>query len=109
MRFLIGILFLFLFVISGCVQVPKEAGFGNVQKLVHQKIDYRLYWNQGLAADEQVTRAIDDLLKKELSVDEAVQIALLNNQHLQAVYSKPVCWKIRYSSGRSGFRINHPA
>mgnify|MGYP001813012983 CR=1 FL=1 len=75
-----------LAVITGCAQVPKESGFGDVQKLVGQKIDYRLYWNQGSTADAEVTRSIDDLLKDELSVDEAVQIALLNNQHLQAVY-----------------------
>jgi cobalt-zinc-cadmium efflux system outer membrane protein len=81
-----GILSLLLLVITGCAQVTKEAGFGDVQKLVHQRIDYRLHWNQGSTADGQVVRAIDDLLKKELSVDGAVQIALLNNQHLQAVY-----------------------
>jgi cobalt-zinc-cadmium efflux system outer membrane protein len=45
-----------------------------------------MHWNQGSTADKQVARAIDDLLEKELSVDGAVQIALLNNQHLQAVY-----------------------
>jgi cobalt-zinc-cadmium efflux system outer membrane protein len=45
-----------------------------------------LHWNQGSTADEQVARAIDDLIREELSVDRAVQIALLNNQHLQAVY-----------------------
>lgn len=67
-------------VITSCAQVPKEAGFGDVQKLVNQKFDYRLYWNQGSTVDEQVARAIEDLLKAELSVDGAVQIALLNNQ-----------------------------
>ena len=77
---------LLIMVITGCAQVPKEAGFGDVQKLVHQRIDYRLHWNQGSAADEQVARAIEDLIKKELSVDAAVQIALLNNQQLQATY-----------------------
>ena len=85
-RLLAIVLILSLVSITGCAQVPKESGFGDVQKLVGQKIDYRLYWNQGSTADAQVTSAIDDLLKKELSVDEAVQIALLNNQHLQAVY-----------------------
>ena len=80
------ILSLFIVVITGCAQVPKEAGFGDVQKLVHQRIDYRLHWNQGSTVDEQVARAIDDLLIQELSVDGAVQIALLNNQHLQAIY-----------------------
>ena len=77
---------LLIMVITGCAQVPKEAGFGDVQKLVHQRIDYRLHWNQGSAEDEQVARAIEDLIKKELSVDAAVQIALLNNQQLQATY-----------------------
>ena len=83
--FTIG-LSLCLVAITGCAQVPKEAGFGDVQKLVHQRIDFRLHWNQGSTADEQVAQAINDLLEKELSVDDAVQIALLNNQHLQAVY-----------------------
>jgi cobalt-zinc-cadmium efflux system outer membrane protein len=77
---------LFLVLVTGCAQVPKEAGFGDVQALIHQRVDYRLHWNQGSAEDEQVSRAIDDLLDQELSVDGAVQIALLNNQHLQAVY-----------------------
>jgi cobalt-zinc-cadmium efflux system outer membrane protein len=77
---------LLIVVIAGCAQVPKEAGFGDVQKLVHQRIDYRLHWNQGSTADEEVARAIEDLIKKELSVDAAVQIALLNNQQLQATY-----------------------
>ena len=77
---------LLIMVITGCAQVPKEAGFGDVEKLVHQRIDYRLHWNQGSAEDEQVARAIEDLIKKELSVDAAVQIALLNNQQLQATY-----------------------
>lgn len=80
------ILSLLIVVITGCAQVPKEAGFGDVQKLVHQRIDYRLHWNQGSTADEQVARAIEELLKQELSVDAAVQIALLNNQNLQATY-----------------------
>jgi cobalt-zinc-cadmium efflux system outer membrane protein len=86
LRYLAIGLSLSLAVIAGCAQVPKEAGFGDVQKLVNQKMDYRLYWNQGSTADEQAAGAIDSLLKEELGVDGAVQIALLNNQHLQAVY-----------------------
>jgi len=86
LRYLAIGLSLALAVITGCAQVPKEAGFGDVQKLVNQKMDYRLYWNQGSTADEQAAGAIDSLLKEELGVDGAVQIALLNNQHLQAVY-----------------------
>ncbi len=77
---------LILMVVTGCAQIPKEGGFGDVEKLVHQRIDFRLHWNQGSPSDDQVARAIEDLLLQELSVDGAVQIALLNNQHLQAIY-----------------------
>jgi cobalt-zinc-cadmium efflux system outer membrane protein len=77
-----------LLVFIGCAQVPKKTGFSDVQKLVNQRVDYRLHWNQGSVADEQIAQAIENLLKVELSVDAAVQIALLNNQNLQATYEK---------------------
>ena len=79
---------LILMVVTGCAQIPKEGGFGDVEKLVHQRIDFRLHWNQGSPSDDQVARAIEDLLLQELSVDGAVQIALLNNPNLQAVYEE---------------------
>ena len=81
-------LIILLLVFIGCAQIPKETGFGDVQKLVNQRVDYRLHWNQGSVADEQIAQAIENLLKVELSVDAAVQIALLNNQNLQAIYEK---------------------
>jgi cobalt-zinc-cadmium efflux system outer membrane protein len=75
-------------VISACAQVPKEAGFGDVQGLVGQRIDYRLHWNQETEAHQKVERAIEELLKNKLMPDTAVQIALLNNPNLQAVYEE---------------------
>jgi cobalt-zinc-cadmium efflux system outer membrane protein len=73
---------------SGCAQVPKEAGFGDVEDLVAQRIDYRLHWNQGTGADREVDKAIADLLKVKLTPEAAVQIALLNNPNLQVVYEE---------------------
>jgi cobalt-zinc-cadmium efflux system outer membrane protein len=70
----------------GCAQVPKEAGFNEVKDLVGQRADYQLHWNQETDADREVEKAIEDLLKIELTADAAVQIALLNNPKLQAVY-----------------------
>jgi cobalt-zinc-cadmium efflux system outer membrane protein len=69
-----------------CAQVPKEAGFNEVKDLVEQRVDYRLHWNQETEADHEVEKAIEELLKNELTADAAVQIALLNNPNLQAVY-----------------------
>jgi len=73
---------------AGCAQVPKQAGFGDVQRLVGRQVDYRLHWNQGTEADKEVESAIEKLLQEELSVDAATQIALLNNQGLQATYEE---------------------
>jgi cobalt-zinc-cadmium efflux system outer membrane protein len=84
-RFIGFILFLVL-MIAGCAQVPKEAGFNDVKDLVGQRVDYNLRWNQETEADREVEKAIEALLKDELTPETAVQIALLNNPNLQAVY-----------------------
>ena len=82
----IGLFFCLVFFAAGCAQVPKEAGFNEVKDLVEQRVDYRLHWNQETEADHEVEKAIEELLKNELTADAAVQIALLNNPNLQAVY-----------------------
>jgi cobalt-zinc-cadmium efflux system outer membrane protein len=84
-RFIGGILLLAL-TVAGCAQVPKEAGFNEVKGLVEQRIDSRLHWSQDTEADREVEKAIEDLLKNELTPEAATQIALLNNANLQAVY-----------------------
>jgi cobalt-zinc-cadmium efflux system outer membrane protein len=71
---------------AGCAQIPKEAGFNEVQGLVEERVDYRLQWNQETEADRDVEKSIEQLLQNELTPEAAVQIALLNNRNLQAVY-----------------------
>jgi cobalt-zinc-cadmium efflux system outer membrane protein len=80
------LIFCFVIFVAGCAQVPKEAGFNDVKDLVGQRVDYRLHWNQETEADREVEMAIEELLKNELTPETAVQIALLNNPSLQAVY-----------------------
>jgi outer membrane protein, heavy metal efflux system len=71
----------------GCANVPREAGFGDVEKNVAGRIDgKRVHWNQGTGADQEVAQAVDDMLDRQLSADDVVQIALLNNPRLQATY-----------------------
>ncbi|NNL41140.1 MAG: TolC family protein, partial [Desulfobacterales bacterium] len=84
-RFTSFIIFLVL-LIAGCAQVPKEAGFNDVKDLVRQRVDYNINWNQQTEADLEVEKAIEALLKKELTPEASVQIALLNNPTLQAIY-----------------------
>ena len=75
-------------IFSGCASVPKEAGFPDVQKLIDQRIGRRVHWNQGTPEDAKVAEAIQSMLQQELTLDEAIQIALLNNRSLQATYEE---------------------
>lgn len=75
-------------IFSGCASVPKDAGFPDIQKLIDQRIGRRVHWNQGTPEDEKVAEAIRSMLQQELTQDEAVQIALLNNRSLQATYEE---------------------
>ncbi|MCH7639568.1 MAG: TolC family protein [Bacteroidetes bacterium] len=72
-------------VMAGCV-VPREAGFPDVSQAVRQRTGYDVQWIRGEAEDAEVAAAVTRLLSDSLIVEEAVQIALLNNRRLQATY-----------------------
>jgi cobalt-zinc-cadmium efflux system outer membrane protein len=70
----------------GCGSVDPEAGFSDVQSRVQERLGKRVRWLQGKPEDAEVERAVQDLLKEPLTVDAAVEIALLSNRTLQATY-----------------------
>lgn len=72
----------------GCASVPKEAGFPDVQKVIEQRMNQRIHWNQETPEDAAVAELVWSMLRQELIVDNAVQIALLNNRSLQAIYEE---------------------
>ncbi len=74
--------------LAGCAQIPKAAGFPEVEQMVHERVSYRIHWNQGTPEDAAVAQAIQEALREELSLDTAIQIALLNNRSLQATYEE---------------------
>lgn len=85
----IGVLFGFggAAVLGGCATVPREAGFPDVGAEVAERTGgKRVAWNRGGEADAAVAAEVRSLVAQELSLDEAVQVALLNNRNLQAVY-----------------------
>ena len=82
----IGMISFLVLVIAGCAQVPKQAGFKDVEGLVEQRVDYQLYWNQEAESEQVVEKAIEELLVNDLTPETAVQIALLNSPNLQAIY-----------------------
>ena len=75
--------------LSGCfAAVPREAGFPDVERTVAERTGYRVHWNRGSASDRAVEATVRSMLAKQVSADEAVQVALLNNRNLQATYEE---------------------
>lgn len=73
--------------LDGCTTVP-PADDVRVASLVECRMDQEVCWNQGCEEDCQVDNAIEQLLEQELTVDSAVQIALLNNPTIQATFEE---------------------
>ena len=71
---------------TGCANVPREAGFPDVERTVAERTGLRVHWNQGTESDKAVEAQVRAMLQKELTAEEAVQVALLNNRALQATY-----------------------
>jgi cobalt-zinc-cadmium efflux system outer membrane protein len=72
---------------NGCASVALNAGFDEVKATVEERAAIKMYWNNGTDLDKEAAEKVGSLLKDKLTVDDAVQIALLNNRELQAVYS----------------------
>ncbi len=75
-----------LFCFTGCATVDRRDGFDDVQRTVNDRINRHVVWYQDSAVDEEAGRAIASLIEDELTVDEAVEVALLRNRGLQAIY-----------------------
>lgn len=74
--------------LCGCATVQPRQGFEEVRTLVEDRMEQRIHWRTGGAEDQEVDRAIAALLAIPLHAEAAVQIALLNNRHLQATFEE---------------------
>ncbi|MGZ8500323.1 MAG: TolC family protein [Candidatus Binatia bacterium] len=81
------VLFCSLVFLSGCTTISLNAGFPEVGALVEERSGLQVFWNNGTDLDKEATEKLGLLLKNRLKVDDAAQIALLNNRELQAIYS----------------------
>lgn len=66
----------------------KEEAFQGVQQSVQERSGKTLRWEKDRGAHEQALQEVRQLLRKPLTVDTAVQIALLNNRSLQATFEE---------------------
>jgi cobalt-zinc-cadmium efflux system outer membrane protein len=72
--------------LTGCASVNPGPDFNDVAQATQSRTGHKIVWAQDSREDQQVANAVDALLKRTLTVNDAVQIALLNNQGLQATY-----------------------
>jgi cobalt-zinc-cadmium efflux system outer membrane protein len=79
-------LFASAMLLTGCASTSAVSSFRDTSRMIEARTGRRIFWNQGGADDEAVSRRIRDLLGQNLSVEAATQIALLNNKELQAIY-----------------------
>ncbi len=83
-----GWVFLLLFGLSGCASVDLSAGFPEVSAAVEERYATKIVWNRGTGLDKEATEKLRSLLQRKLTADDAVQIAMLNNRDLQAIYTE---------------------
>ena len=72
----------------GCASTSAESAFRDTEKLVQTRTEKRIHWNQGTEEDAAAARYVHAQLVRGLMVDTAVQLALFNNQKLQATYEE---------------------
>ena len=74
--------------LTGCASVNLDAGFLEVRAAVEERNGTRIVWNQGTELDREAVDQLRSLLAKKLTVADVVQVAMLNNRDLQAVYTE---------------------
>src|SRR4026208_2518339 len=84
----IGVVSLSLVSLTGCASVDLSAGFPDVSAAIPERQTVKIVWNRGTELDQKAADQLRVLLQRKLTADDAVQIALLNNRDLQAVYTE---------------------
>ncbi len=83
----VGYVVVLLVLMTGCATFDQRAGFADVSAAVQDRSGKRVIWNLGTELDAQVAQEVRALLQDKLTADTAVQVALLNNRDLQAMYA----------------------
>ncbi|HEY0792991.1 MAG TPA: TolC family protein [Chthoniobacterales bacterium] len=75
-------------VLTANVARADEQAFEGVQRSVQERAGKTVDWEADRAAHAQSLQAVRRLLRKPLTVEAAVQVALLNNRSLQATFEE---------------------
>ena len=78
------IILLLPLILSGCATFSTDGGFGVVEKSTQDYIKQKPVWANTDAQRQSAARQLAALLAQPLTVNDSVQIALINNAQLQA-------------------------
>jgi outer membrane protein TolC len=72
--------------LAGCASFSADGGFSAVEQTTRERIGKDVRWVRSESDQAAIDRRVGELLGQPLSVDDAVQLALLNNRGLQASF-----------------------
>ena len=75
-------------VLGGCASFSVDGGFSAVEQTAKDRLGKDLRWARSDADRDGIDRRVAELLAKPLTMDDAVQLALLNNRGMQASFQE---------------------
>jgi outer membrane protein TolC len=74
--------------LGGCASFTSDGGFAAVERTAKERLGKDVQWARSDADQDSIGNRVSELLSKPLTVDDAVQVALLNNRGLQATFQE---------------------
>ncbi|MDW3686538.1 TolC family protein [Cupriavidus sp. CV2] len=74
--------------LGGCASFSKDGGFDAVSSIAKDRLGKEAAWVRSDKDQDSVYQRTQELLAEPLTIDRAVQLALLNNRGLQAAYAE---------------------
>ena len=82
------VVFVWLLVLTGCAAVSRETVQDQIAQTVAQRHSSLVEWHAGSPEEQIVQDKVRRMLSDQLTVEEAVAIALVNNRQLRAVLTR---------------------
>ena len=74
--------------LAGCASFSPDGGFSAVERTAKNQLGKDLRWARSEADQDTIDKRVAELLAQPLTLDDAVQLALLNNRGLQASFQE---------------------
>ena len=87
-RFKLSLIAAVVLLLGGCATLSRDGGFGAVANVAKERLAKDAQWVRSASDADGIQASVKKLLAQPLTVDDAIQVALLNNRGLQAIYAE---------------------